>query len=185
MKSILFALLICLIAGLGLNACNHDDQGSFTGVYEVPEELQHIVDTFIYEAGIRGHELAITNLIIRFDDGIDETVCGDCNSLSDDEQKIIRIKTMPFACYFTNEQLEALVIHEMGHCVLGREHNDEQLPNGDPKSIMTTSDIGIYSSCLYDLGGNEDCNFTHKRTYYMNELFDESTPAPDWALAEE
>lgn len=37
----------------------------------------------------------------------------------------------------TKEEQEALVMHELGHCVLGLEHNDTRLYDACPASIMS------------------------------------------------
>ncbi len=81
------------------------------------------------------------------------------------------------------EGKEALIFHEIGHCILGRSHNNEPLPNGDPKSIMVIENQKLYWPCIYDIDGNggPDCNNTFKRAYYVDELFDENVQIPDWA----
>jgi len=164
------------MVGLSLAGCER----GFEPVYDVPEDLQTHVDAFLEEAAIRGYELAIHNLILEYDPQLALSTCGLCNSHSgsNDIQKVIRIN--PHCSITYNEQIEALVFHEMGHCVLGREHNSELLPNGDPKSIMTPGNYDLYAPCVYQIG-EEDCNFTFKRGYYLDELFDESTPVPEWA----
>jgi hypothetical protein len=154
---------------------------AFEPIYDVPEDLQIHIDTFLEEAAIRGHEFTINNLIIEYDPELAFPTCGTCNSYSKSNniQKVIKIN--PNCSTITyNEQIEALVFHELGHCVLGRQHNSDLLPNGDPKSIMTPRNVNLYAPCIYQIG-KEDCNFTFKRGYYLDELFDESTPVPDWA----
>lgn len=55
-----------------------------------------------------------------------------------------------------------LVFHELGHCLLGREHKDDIYPDGCPKSIMST--FLISEACfelhqgelLEELGLNRD-----------------------------
>ena len=76
--------------------------------------------------------------------------------------------------------LEVLIFHELGHCVLGRLHQNDYLPNGDPKSLMIQNELDQYA-CVYDLSGDNDCNNLFKREYYLDELFDPTTPTPDWA----
>lgn len=161
-----------LIAG-----CSKDE---FKPVYDVPAEYQAFVTSFVKEASDRGYSMIITNLVINFDETIEAPHCAKCNSRSMDKnvQKIVSINpNLP--CWFTIEQQEALVYHELGHCILGRAHDNTLLPNGDPKSIMNESDLGLYSSCVYPVD-NEPCDETFKRPYYLDELFDEKTPVPDW-----
>lgn len=169
-------LISCAFMGFSLAGC---EQG-FEPIYDVTGDLQIQVDTFLEEATIRGHEFTIDNLIIEYDSGLALSTCGTCNSYSksNDIQKVIKINP---SCTITyNEQMEALVFHELGHCVLGRQHDTALLPNGDPRSIMTPRNLDLYAPCVYQIG-EENCNYTFKRSYYLDELFDESTPVPDWA----
>ena len=61
MKNICFFCLVLL-----LGACSSED--AFEPVYDVPEEFQPIVETFLAEASVRGYEFEINNLIIAYDD---------------------------------------------------------------------------------------------------------------------
>ena len=169
-------ILGAVIIGFSLAGCER----GFEPIYDVTGDLQIHVDAFLEEAAVRGQEFTINNLIIEYDQELALSICGRCNSHSQshDIQKLIKIN--PYCPISHREQMEALVFHEMGHCVLGREHNADLLPNGDPKSIMTPGNYDLYAPCVYQIG-DEDCNFTFKRDYYLDELFDESTPVPDWA----
>ena len=172
-----FVYVIVFILATG---CNRDDD--FTPIYDVPEELQPLIDSFIYEASLRGISVSISNLIIEYDDNQASNICASCNSasLSAQTQKIITINAH-MQCWFDALELENLLFHELGHCVLGRPHNDEQLPNGDPKSIMVAGNVSLYAPCIYQIG-DEPCNDnTFKRAYYLDELFDANAPIPDWA----
>lgn len=173
-----FIFLFSLFLLIG---CSRDKE--FVPVYNVPEEFQPFVDAFIQEAADRGISLDITNLIIVFDQNLN-TICGTCNSISLNEkvQKIISINPNA-GCWSVAQGKESLVFHELGHCVLGRTHNNELLPNGDPKSIMVDGNQKLYWPCFYDIDGNGgvNCNNIFKRDYYVNELFDENTQTPDWA----
>ena len=168
-------LVSCAFIGFSSSGCEH----GFEPVYDVTADLQIHVDTFLDEAALRGHEITIDNLIVEYDSELASSTCGLCNSQSTsrDVQKVIKVN--PNCTITYNEQIEALVLHEMGHCVLGREHDSDLLPNGDPKSMMTPRNIDLYAPCVYQIG-EEDCNFTFKREYYLDELFDERTPVPDW-----
>ncbi len=55
---------------------------------------------------------------------------------------------------------EALLFHELGHCILLRAHKSARLPNGMPKSIMHPYET--FSCSVYQP------NFQ----YFMRELFD-------------
>lgn len=164
----LSALLFCF------TTCVRD----FEPVYKVPPDIQPYLDTFIEEAQIRGFDYKIDNLFIVYDSLVEYPTCGICNETTrnNNVQKIIRINPQCEITY--SEQLEALIFHELGHCFLGRFHTSEKLPSGAPKSMMVPGNTGIYSPCVYSLGG--PCDLRFRRTYYLDELFDENTPVPDW-----
>ncbi len=162
-----------------LLACQSDEP--FTPEYQVPSELQVHIDTFLMEAGTRGQTIEIDNLIIEIDNNLPISTCGVCNSLESpgQTQKIVRLN--PTCLELAPAQVEALLFHELGHCVLLRPHEESTLPNGDPKSMMVANDLDVYAPCIYAIDGSEDCDNTFKRDYYLDELFEESTPAPEWA----
>ena len=173
--------LIIIYSLLGMMSPGCETEEAFTPVYDVPDEFQPHVEQFVIEANTRGLEMQIDNLIIRYDSSLDLSVCATCNSnsLTENIQKIVLINKNN-KCWNNDSQLEALIFHELGHCILGRPHTSELLPNGDPKSLMIANNISVYATCEYDIGGG-DCDQTYKREYYLDELFDEDTPVPDWA----
>jgi hypothetical protein len=179
-RSVRFVLTssFSLMLSIFVTGCSKDDD--FRPVYNVPAEYQTFVDTFISEAKTRGYILEINNLIIDYDATLEEPHCARCNSssLENDIQKIVSINPN-ITCWFTEEEHEALILHELGHCVLGRLHDNGLLPNGDLKSLMNANDMSVYSSCIYPVD-NEPCDESFKRPYYLDELFDEQTPVPDW-----
>jgi hypothetical protein len=68
---------------------------------------------------------------------------------------------------------EDLIFHELGHGLLNRDHLNTTLENGDWKSMM----------CGGDKVNNRSWNINYhgmRRKYYVDELFNESTPAPDF-----
>lgn len=158
--------------------CSKEEE--FKPVYNVPDEYQAFVDTFINEAANRRHTIKISNLIINYDKTIESPHCAKCNSTSMDEdvQKIISINPN-IKCWFSDQELETLIFHELGHCVLGRLHEEGLLPNGDLKSLMNQYDLAVYAACIYPVG-DEPCDKTFRRTYYLDELFDAETPVPEW-----
>ncbi|HET7732487.1 MAG TPA: hypothetical protein VFK73_01515, partial [Paludibacter sp.] len=69
---------------------------------------------------------------------------------------------------------EDLIFHELGHGLLKRKHLNTTLENGDWKSIM----------CGGTKVNNRPWNINYKgvrRAYYIDELFNESTPAPEFS----
>lgn len=161
-------------------ACDKDETSpSFT--YQVAMQYRPHVQTFIMEAEKRGIQIDTTNLIMEGVETLPDSICGLCNHTSSqsDRQKVVQFNTSQH-CAESLMELEALVLHELGHCFLGRLHDDTLLPNGDPKSIMKTGGRKMYAPCTYQFG-NEPCDNTFKRAYYLDELFDPATPVPDWA----
>ena len=70
---------------------------------------------------------------------------------------------------------EDLIFHELGHGLLKRDHLNSTLPNGDWKSIMCGGP---------DKVNNRSWNINYRgirRKYYVDELFNESTPVPDFS----
>ena len=169
----LFIFSTILLLGCQKNINN------FSPVYDVPDEFKPIIARFIEAAAARGHTLHINNLIIRYDSTLKLPYCAKSNIISaqNDVQKIISISSNT-QCWENSVQFETLVFHEMGHCILGRDHDTDKLPNGTPKSIMYPNDITLYTPCIYVLG--DSCNLLYRRIYYLDELFDPVTPVPDW-----
>ncbi len=171
------------IIGLLVICCSEDQPiVDFVPVYDVPEAYQREVDKFIEEAAARGIDLTIDNLIIVDDPTLDVDLCGSCSSSDrrNDLQKTVRINARH--CWDNPQMKETLLFHELGHCILGRSHMADTLPNGDPKSLMVASNLTVYSPCVYVFGDSTDhCNFVFKRAYYLDELFEPNTPVPPWA----
>jgi len=170
LKKILIACII--IAGC-------QKKNNFSPVYKVPAEFESYVKSFTTEAQARGHYINLNNLIIQYDSSLSLQYCAKSNVISSqiDVQKIISLNAW-LKCWQNDTQLETLIFHELGHCILGREHAVSLLPKGDPKTIMYPGDITLYSPCVYALG--DSCNKVYRRAYYIDELFDPSTPVPDW-----
>jgi len=175
-KAVLYLMFLMLVLG-----CNKDKGSASAPVYKVPSEFQPIVDSFIHEAALRGKTIVINNLIIQYDSTMNDLYCALANTTSLDPsiQKIISVNPRVH-CYTNEQEKEVLYFHELGHCILGRSHDSRLLPNGDPRSIMVLGNIALYSPCAYPIGGACQDN-TFKRTYYLDELFNEQTPVPDWA----
>ena len=69
---------------------------------------------------------------------------------------------------------EDLLFHELGHGLLGRSHLNSTLDNGDWQSIM----------CGGTKVGERPWNINYRgvrRQYYVDELFNKTTPVPDFS----
>jgi hypothetical protein len=170
-----YILIACLIFFSGCKSKN-----DFTPIFNVPDQFSPYVDSFIVAAAERGINITIDNLIITYDSSLSIAYCANSNvtSSQNNVQKIIYLNPN-IQCWQNSRQLETLLFHEMGHCILGREHDFSLLPNGDPKSIMFPDYVTLYSPCAYPI--NDSCNQLYKREYYLDELFNPNTPVPDWA----
>lgn len=155
-------------------------------IYQVPEEIEVYINSFIDEANNRGFSFKKENLIVEFTTVAQNDICGLCSQAqknpAQSQRKITITKNESCWKNATEQTKEALVFHELGHCWLGRlTHKDDLLPNGSPASMMSSRNDSPYSVCVYDIGGNGDCNKLLRRKYYIDELFNEKTEVPSWA----
>lgn len=168
-------LLICLVL---LSGCNVFDEE------EAPErdlmaEIRSHAETFKVEAAQRGVDVTseMASIVFEIKDEIlydGQSLCGFAPWYDDPDTTD---RTLSFVvderCWTSRpiEDNEALVFHELGHMVLDRFHRDELLPNNSRSSIMVSTNLaGLYAG-----------NAKSRRAYYIDELFDENTPVPDWA----
>ena len=142
-------------------------------VYEVPPLIQPYVDLFEQEASKRGIQLDIDNLKVEFEEELNGgDAAGTCTFATEaSPTPHIRLDTTSFNWKNNEYHREILVFHELGHCILDRLHKDNILSNGNIASIMRSTGEQVYGGLLNDF----------KREYYLDELFEPSTPEPEWA----
>ena len=120
---------------LFLSACG----GLFEGppVVSIEPALQEYVDNFLVEGASRGHPIQITDLIVRFSPDLGDNVLGECWTGGSSTPTIyISMRYWP---YETVVYRRIIMFHELGHCVLNREHElTGRIRNGycTPSSIM-------------------------------------------------
>jgi hypothetical protein len=133
------------------------------------EEFQEFVDEFFYQGNLRGRNLHAVNFnfIIRFGETDDRGFAGQCKYRNN--IITIRPETWERIDYYEKEWL---VFHELGHCILNREHRNEESGTSECLSIMHGDENNF--NCSTNLYSN------YWREYYLDELFDEATPLPDW-----
>lgn len=161
-----FTTLICL-------AC----QDRRMKVYEVPDEVQPFVSSFLVEAAKRGHRLVIDDLIVTYKFNIITSqvhAAGLCRKRYG-HTPIIYIDTTSPNWRSSDMSREQLVFHELCHCILGRGHTSDTLLNGNAASIMKPSGETLYGSVLSEF----------KRSYYLDEMFDPLAEKPAWAQVTE
>ncbi len=98
---------ICAFLFILFASCNKESQ--FIPVYDVPQEFQPLIDTFVIEASKRGLQIELSNLIIKYDENLDAGICGRCNSLGSttEVQKEI-IFNSKFKCWDLHWNLKPL-----------------------------------------------------------------------------
>ena len=129
------------------------------------------VDQFIEEGRKRGHDIDFsdTGLSIQFSEKADDESSGVCFV----GQHRIEIDRKDWnGLSFVAK--EGLIFHELGHCELGREHVNHLLSNGEWASRMR-------GEPFLDESMSTIINYSaRRRDYYIDELFDQNTPEPDW-----
>lgn len=124
-------------------------------VVEVPDEVSAYVVRFSQIGGDRGAPVAIDDLIIRFADIPNPFENGACE-VAGNATPQVTLDVHAWASMDDAER-EALVFHELGHCVLRRRHRDDRI-QGVPKSVMYTYAL---NSSIY----------TYYYDSYLNELY--------------
>ncbi len=140
-------------------------------VFDVRADFVPHVDQFIEEARIRGHIIDFTEfgLSIQFREELDKESTGVCFI----GKHKIEIDRSDWNKLSDNSK-EGLIFHELGHCELGRVHVNRLLSNGEWASRMRGEPFADGSpTSVINYSGR-------RRTYYIDELFDETTPEPDW-----
>ena len=138
----------------------------------VPPEFNQYLSEFKNEAEKRNHTLEIPKRFkIKLVNKLGDGSKGFC---VDDNPMIIRIER-GFWEQADQRQQKILFFHELGHCLLDRKHDNAVLPNGEWKSLMRGGELPE--------GRDYYVNFLgFRKEYYLDELFDTNTDAPDWAL---
>jgi len=140
-------------------------------IQKFPSELEPYVEEFILQANLHGLHMNLEdyNFEIKFGDIDDIHVAGSCNRV----ENLIIIDYLLWERKDEQEK-EWLIFHELGHCLLDRGHRNEKTQSFECMSIMKGVEEDFEcSSNLYS---------QRWRNYYIDELFDERTPFPDWYL---
>jgi hypothetical protein len=159
--------LICLLL---LYACSWQQRN------KIPHEVQPYLKAFEQEALHRGINIDLSELRVTFDTALSRysgnTYPLEPNAVAARKSfwspPLIILDTT-LLWWKNAESCEKVIFHELGHCILNREHKDELLPNGEGASILNTY--------------NNLTRYTQQtRDYYLNELFYPGTPPPTWGM---
>lgn len=155
--------------------------------FELDPELAPYYEDFVQSGQIRGQDVSTDDLIIKFGNTKDErgalAYCGRDFTQKGEvflggRTEYNTPKVVVDREYFkilTAKEKRAVLFHELGHCLLNREHSSEITPYQFLKSIMypylITRIIGYYYDAMEE--------------NYIDELFNPNTPAinPDIAWA--
>ncbi len=142
-----------LILGLVLTACNR--KLPHYHHVTVPDELQPLVNEFIQDSVHYNHPIAITDLLVQFN-SMPLGLNGTC-TVNGEDTPIINLNSNIWP-HINPVSQKLILYHELGHCVLGRPHNNVYLGTGYMASIM--------NAYLIDFN-----IFLASQNYYLNELF--------------
>ncbi len=158
--------LIIVFACTALLSCREE-----VYIYDVQPEFQPYLNDFLNEGQARGKSFDLSErdfiLIFKPSGEPSTSAAGECNVVPGDSIII----DQGWWNSFDPSQKEVLIYHELGHCVLGRHHDDSKLRTNECKSLMTAI-IG---------GNNCSMNIYSEiwRTFYLDELFGISDE-PEW-----
>lgn len=126
---------------------------------QIDNELQTYIDQFEEEALQRGLDVNFTETGIHaFIEDIEGAIVGQCQHKEDEPNVILLDRN--YWDKATDDEKVLIVFHELGHCVLKKEHNDQKDSNGFCLSIMHSSS----QVCAIDFSPSE-------RERYFDELF--------------
>lgn len=169
MKIFLAPIIVAILTSC--SACEKDEPIVPNNFDEsrVPVEVQTEVKTFLKEGNDRGVYTDINDIrkIILVNGGL--TNNGKVSAgLYAHDSKTLYIDTS--SSLYKNKK-EAMIFHELGHALLDRRHKDGGWFQGlTPYSLMNgTGNLPNYTG-----------QFSDHRKYYIDELFNENTPAPEW-----
>jgi len=96
----------------------------------VDPDFQSIVDRFVIEANKRNVSMNLDGLDIQYGDT--DGAYGECSYIGTDTKDIV---ITPDLRNSPDDLKDEIVLHELGHCILGRKHSS------NPSSIMHATNI--------------------------------------------
>jgi hypothetical protein len=124
----------------------------------IDSRLQPYFEKFILEASQRGKTLNLDNLSGVIVEIGGSSIVAQCTQYENNPDEIKVDKT--YWASATDSQKEFYIFHELGHCLLNRDHLNTTDKNGNCMSIMH----GTSGACKFIY--NEST-----RSTYLNELF--------------
>ncbi len=151
-------MYVVLVLASVLSACIPDlPTEEFSS--ETNPALENYFAAFEREAALRGFDinLADHDLISTIDEIEEDGVAGTCHYNSQESNRITI--DLSFWRSANTSTRELVVFHELGHCVLFRDHLEDENNQNTCLSIMNS--------------GTSGCNvrYANNREYYLDELF--------------
>lgn len=177
----------CLI--FFLTGCSFQDRGNVSktaddaGIDEVtkdtrikgiePELLPYVRS---FEAA---YGKSIGNITVNFGDTGDKKLTGVCNIRLDGRREVL-ISSFWWEIFKSKTPVinEPLVWHELGHCVLSRNHSSAKMPVNTPEGEREGPASVMYPTAAWYY-------FSEYRAYYIGELFRRSLMVDDENIEEE
>lgn len=165
------ARYIGIISAILLTSCKKDVER-----YNVDERLDPYLQMFLDEGEKRGVNIDVekNGLIMEFTQ-LPDLIIGLCTY---QDPLLIQVDKDYWGETMEYEDEESLrqnvVFHELGHGLLNRGHDNSYLPNQEWKTIMCGGDEVDGRDWAINFNG-------YRKEYYINELFDTKTPAPEWS----
>lgn len=170
-------LITILLVGISLCGCaknSHSEPTPLPPTYGIEEQFTDLVEEFYQEANSRGIDLA-RNLVVSAkdnfsSDSLPATVIGVCYYPSSQRQyPYVEIKKS-FWDTADEDARRNLIFHELGHCLLYRDHDTSvqfasNMGRSVPLSIM-------YPYIIMTMSTEVVSFYLNYITDYINELFD-------------
>lgn len=151
-KLVMVYSLLAIMAMLSIG-CAPIAQHEPDSQYIIEPALEQYVQSFQADSNRLGRPMAITNLVVQFDT-LDSKVIANCTR--GNGTSVIRFSTTYYNYYMSQgmeSDIEQVMYHELGHCILGLSHNDTKAGQYNwPSSIMNTYHFAgwLYSQYKHD-----------------------------------
>jgi hypothetical protein len=175
LRPVLFSLLVTVMLSCRSSSPTEPEPKQ----YSVPARVEPFVQAFRDAARLRNQTVATDNLIVSFGKAQGSDVCAECLRQAGRTPRIVIDSASGCWQNASSNERECLVFHELGHCLLLRDHRPDRFPKGQYVSLMNLGDLALYATCTYPIG-NDVCDKRARQSYYHDELFDPSIPAPAW-----
>jgi hypothetical protein len=142
---------VIIILCLSLPACSKDQN-------EIDDRLLPYFNRFVKEASARGKVITLDNLAGQISEIQENNVVAQCTKFQT-KPNLVKV-AKEYWQNGTESEKEFYIFHELGHCLLNRDHLDTKDASGNCLSIMHSTSTA--------------CKFSYSeanRKSYLDELF--------------